>query len=145
MREDIHTKLKLLGLSAPEAEVYLALVRDGGPVSASAVATETGLPRTNVYPILSSLINKGIVEAEAGYGNPFTAVRPRDALRSLIARAREDFLEHEILARDLTDHLESMAEPKENSHLNGEQIHVFRDSRVAAERFERLQLEAEGQ
>src|SRR3979411_1390575 len=100
MRDDLHTKLKQLGLSAPEAEVYLALVRDGGPVSASAVATETGLPRTNVYPILRSLINKGLVESEAGYGTPFAAVRPREALRSLMARAREDFLQREILARE---------------------------------------------
>ena len=37
MPDDLHAKLKLLGLSAPEAEVYLALVRDGGPVSASLV------------------------------------------------------------------------------------------------------------
>src|SRR6267378_4053285 len=116
MRSDFHAKLKLLGLSAPEAEIYLALVRNGGPVGASAVATETGLLRTNVYPVLSSLVNKGIVEAEAGYGSPFVALRPKEALRSLVARAREDLLQREIIARELTDHLEAMTEPKENNH-----------------------------
>ncbi len=144
MRNDLQAKLEKLGLSAVEAQVYFALVCSGGTLGASAVATATGVPRTNVYPVLKSLVDKGIVEAEEGYGSRFTAVRPKEALPSLIVRAREDLFQSETLARELVEHLESLAEPQEN---NGESevIQVLRDPRVINERFERLQREARHQ
>ena len=141
MRDDSQTKLEQLGLSAAEAQVYFALVRSGGTLGASAVAAATGVPRTNVYPVLKSLVDRGIVEAEQGYGSRFTAVRPKEALPSLIVRAREDLFQRETLAGELVEHLESLAEPREN---NGESelIQVLRDPRSVSERYDRLRLEA---
>lgn len=59
MEHSIST-LKDLGLSEPEAQIYLALIKLGGSV-ASVVAKETGLKRTTAYPILKALANKGFV------------------------------------------------------------------------------------
>jgi sugar-specific transcriptional regulator TrmB len=67
MRDDRQDELERLGLAPSEARVYLALLRQGGTLGASALAAATGLTRQNVYPILSSLADKGLVEAEAGY------------------------------------------------------------------------------
>lgn len=144
MRDEPQIKLERLGLSAAEAQVYFALVQSGGTLGASAVAAATGVPRTNVYPILNSLLDKGIVEAEAGYGSRYTAVRPKEALSLLIVRAREELVQREHLSRELVEHLESLAEP---TQINGESelIQVLRDPRVIAERFERLQREAKKQ
>ncbi len=49
-----------LGLTQPETEVYVALLRLGG-ARASTVARDTGLKRTTIYAILKSLTRKGFV------------------------------------------------------------------------------------
>lgn len=144
MRSNARTQLEKLGLSAAEAQVYFVLVRNGRSLGASAVAAATGVPRTNVYPILNSLLDMGIVQAEAGYGSQYRAVRPKEALPSLILRAREDLAQREHVARELVEHFESFAESSENNGTS-EVIQVLRDPRVIAERFERLQLEVERQ
>ena len=148
--------MERLGLSRAEAEIYLALARSGGTLGATALADATGVQRTAVYPILTSLTQKGMIEAGAGYGSLFTAVRPDEALPSLIACEREELLQRERLAEEellqrkrladeLVKQLESLAVPAENNNGNPEFIQVLRDPRVIGERFERLQLEAERQ
>jgi len=140
-------ELQKLGLSTPEAQIYLTLLRSGS-LGASAVMNMTGIPRSTVYPTLNSLLDRGLVEAEAGYGGRFSAIPAEQALPSLIARAREELLQEvvqrERIASELAKQLQTLAQPAEN---NGESelIQVLRDPRVIAERFERLELEAERQ
>ncbi len=52
--------LQNLGLNSEEARIYLALLGLGG-CAASLLAKEVGLKRTTVYPILTSLAEKGLV------------------------------------------------------------------------------------
>jgi sugar-specific transcriptional regulator TrmB len=148
MHDAHRAKLESFGLSTGEAQIYLTLLRSGGTLGASALAKATRIPRTGVYPLLNALIQKGIVEAEAGYGSRFTAIAPTHALPSLIAREREEQLEklsqRERLAADLMGELESIIEPAVNS-AEAEVIQVLRDPRVVAQWFERLQLETERQ
>jgi len=145
MVKDPQSQLEELGLSAPEANVYFTLLRAGGTLGASAVSAATGIPRTNVYPILNSLTGRGIVEAEAGYGSRFTALSPDKALPLLIARERDEQrqrLSHrERVAEELVQQLQSVAAPA-TADLDAEQIQVIRDPRVATDRYERLQIEA---
>src|SRR6202007_1327910 len=77
----------------------------------------------------------------AGYGSPFSAVHPKQALSALIARQKQEVLERERRAAAVIDQLVSLVE---SSPSNGEAelIQVLRDPRVATERFERLQREA---
>lgn len=142
MRNDRQIELESLGLPTAEAQVYLALLQNGGTLGASALAAAVGITRTNIYPVLSSLANKGLVEAEAGYGSRFTAVRPKEALSALIAREKHDLLERERRVDAVSDQLESLIEAAPTD-ADAEQIQVIRDPRVATDRFERLQLEAE--
>jgi HTH-type transcriptional regulator, sugar sensing transcriptional regulator len=143
-------KLESLGLSAGEAQVYLTLLRSGGTLGATALASATGLPRTGVYPLLNSLVQKGIVEAEAGYGSRFTAIHPTQALPALVARERErqlgELQHRERMAADLVEELDSLAEPAGAVDADSAGvIQVLRDPRVITARFERLQDEAEQQ
>ena len=147
MHDALQARLESLGLSAGEALVYLTLLRSGGTLGATALASATKLPRTRVYPLLNALTEKGIVEAEAGYGSRFTAVRPTRALPLLIARERDEqrekLLQREQLAGDLVEELEAIAEPVTEAGEAAELIQILRDPRVITERYERLQMEAE--
>jgi len=141
MHDEYQGKLEELGLSTAEAQTYLALLRNGGNLGARAVADAAGFTRTNAYPILDALIEKGLVEAEAGYGSRFSVVSPTLAFRCLIARKSDELSKCKQIAGDLVKQLGSLAKAIGN---NGEveQIQVLRDRRVFAERFEQLEDEA---
>lgn len=141
MHDVIRIELEKWGLPAAEAQAYLALIRNGS-LAASGIASAIGTPRTSVYPVLESLLQKGLVEAGAGVGSRYTAIRPKEALPSFMVREREELLQRDRITANLIKQLEALAQPSE---ANGdiEQIQVIRDPRVATDRFERLQLEAE--
>jgi sugar-specific transcriptional regulator TrmB len=142
MHNDPEVELEELGLLPAEAQIYLALIRNG-PLGASAIANITKVPRSSVYPTLNALVDKGLVEGGAGYGSRFSAVRAELALPSLIRREKEELLHRESVANKLTEHLSSLAEPVETAPA--ELIQVIRSPRAVSERFDRLQLEAERQ
>jgi sugar-specific transcriptional regulator TrmB len=138
------TELEKVGLSTAEAQIYLALVRNGSALSASAIVAVTGVPRSSVYPTLTRLTDLGFVEAEAGYGGRFTAVSPDRALASLMLREREHLSEREQVAEELGGELKDLVAAG-GVGIDAEQIQVIRDPRVASERFKQLQLEARHQ
>jgi len=133
-------ELQQLGLSAAEAQVYVALLHNGS-LGASAVAEQTGIPRSGVYPILCSLTDKGLVEAGTGYGSRFAAVPPDEALPSILVRERETLGDRERIAAEFVKRLASRESTAEAAPQ--ELIQVLRKPQVVADRFERLQLEAE--
>jgi sugar-specific transcriptional regulator TrmB len=142
MRDDAHTKLKQLGLSNTEAAVYGTLVRSRGRLGATAVAAAMGLTRTNIYPVLRTLVEKGMIENGEGYGSEFAALPPEEALPRLIAAEREKLAEREIFAADLIKELRLKADPIQNGP-DSKLIEVLRDPRIRGERFQQLQREAE--
>ncbi len=133
-------ELERLGLSAPEAQVYLALL-ENGPLGASGIATTTRMPRTSVYPTLSSLADKGMVEGGAGYGSRFSAISPEHALPALVEREKHELIEREQLAGQLADRLAPLAEPGDD--MAEAPIQVLRTLQVISDRHDRLQLEAD--
>lgn len=52
--------LEQIGLQKDEVKVYMILLKHGG-ITATKVASETNIYRTNVYRLLDSLISKGLV------------------------------------------------------------------------------------
>lgn len=131
-----------LGLSPTEAQVYLALV-ESASLTASAIAAATRLSRTSVYQIVCSLADKGLVESGAGHGSKFAVVPPDQALPALIIRERESLGHREALANRVGERL--AAKTSEAELPSQELIQVIRNPRGVAERFARLQLEAERQ
>jgi sugar-specific transcriptional regulator TrmB len=140
MTTDPQFELEELGLLPAEAQVYLALTRNG-PLVASAIAHLTEIPRSSVYPTLNALVDKGLVEAGAGYGSRFKAVPSETALPALIRREREQLSHREAVVKGLSEHLATLAEPRES--VPDELIQVLRNPRAVAQRYEKLQLEAE--
>ena len=69
--------LQQLGLSKNEAEIYEALLTDGGS-SVTAISNATGINRRNVYDVLNRLTEKGLVfEILKKRETIYTAVNPR--------------------------------------------------------------------
>jgi len=150
MRQRHQIELERLGLSAVEAQIYLALLKKGGTWRATAIAATMQIPRSTVYLALNSLQDRGLLEAEPGYGGRFSAVPPDRALPSLIAAEREELSqrekelgERETVAEQLTDELKSTARTEAATDIGTEMIQVLRDPRSVLERFKRLQLDAE--
>src|SRR6478672_3009088 len=101
-------KLEQLGLSAAEAQVYLAILLHG-PLAAPAIASQTGFARTSVYPTLCSLAEKGLIEGGLGHGSKFTAVAPEEALPALVMREERTLAERQQIAQELAETLAPLA------------------------------------
>src|SRR5438876_8615585 len=140
MSHENRGELVELGLSPTEAQVYLALLQNAS-LSASALAGATELSRSRVYQTLCSLTDKGLVESGVGYGSKFAIVPPERALPGLIDREQEALAQRKQLAGQLGQRLAALAEPVEAG--SDELVQVIRSPRAVAERFDRLQLEAE--
>lgn len=140
MKNDHQVKLERWGLAPLEAQVYLALVRSGQSLGASALASATGMPRPSVYPVLKSLVERGMVENGEGYGSEFAAVTPAEVLPRLIAAEKEKISERELLAVDLIKELVADQTPKASAT---KLIEVLRDPGAYEKQFRRLLLGAE--
>jgi sugar-specific transcriptional regulator TrmB len=132
-------KLEQLGLSAAEAQVYLAVLIHG-PLAAPAVASQTGIARTSVYPTLCSLAEKGLIEGGLGHGSRFTAVAPEDALHALVVREEQTLAERQQIAKELAETLSPLAADAESAL--DDSVQVIRTPQLIGERSQRLQLEA---
>jgi len=135
-------QLARFGLLPAEAQIYLILLRNGA-LRASAIANIANVPRSSVYLTLTALANKGLVEAGSGYGSRFSAMPPEHAVPALICREKDELSQRESLAKELTQQLSSLVEPGET--VADDSIQIIRTPQVIAERFYRLQLEAERQ
>ncbi len=94
--EKLVEALKIFGLSEYEAKVLLALIAKG-ELTAKEIAEFSGVPRTSVYDVIKSLINKGLVEA---YGKPmkFKALNSDELMRIFSKKVEENlrYLKEEL-------------------------------------------------
>ena len=74
---DLQDKLKQLGFTEKESKVFFALL-SGEQMSASEVAKEAGIRRTDVYDILKTFVEKGFInEIETSSVLKFEIIEPR--------------------------------------------------------------------
>jgi sugar-specific transcriptional regulator TrmB len=139
MAKDFQMELQELGLMPTEAQIYLALVRNGA-LGGSAIASVTGFPRSTVYLALNALAGRGLVEAGTGRGSRFHVVSPDKALPALIAQEREAISQREKAAAELGRQFFSLLEKTDTGP--DELVQVIRSPRGVAARYERLQIEA---
>jgi sugar-specific transcriptional regulator TrmB len=85
--EDMSEELEEYGLTANETKVFLQLSRFS-PSTAGEIGRSLGIPRTEVYSIVSSLQNKGIIESTLDRPAKFIAMPIRRGLLTLIEAER---------------------------------------------------------
>ena len=80
--------LNEIGLSANEASVYYAAL-SLGPTTILKISRETDIKRSTVYPIMNSLINKGLINIQTrGVKQVFAAENPEKLERVLDSRRK---------------------------------------------------------
>jgi len=104
--------LKSFGLSEYEAKAILTLISKG-ELTAKEIAEHSGIPRTSVYDVMASLLNKGLVES---YGKPlkFKALKVSDII-SILSKKVENGLN--LLKKEL---------PVIENAVEVEEIRVYR-------------------
>lgn len=136
----VETLLEQLGLSKAEARTYLCLLGQS-PLSASSIADLTGTSRSSVYVVLRSLVEKGLIDAGAGYSSRYHAAPPQHALTGLIERERANLQAREHHVEQALPELTDLFE--KNTSGEGEVVEILRTPKLVGERFDRLQLEAQ--
>jgi len=87
MSDAIVDRLRVLGMSLYEAQVYLGLVRHG-PQNGNEVAKSAGIPSSKVYSTLEKLAREGIVHTiMTGSGTQYISISPDE----LVHRFRQEF------------------------------------------------------
>jgi sugar-specific transcriptional regulator TrmB len=78
MPEDTHKLLNDLGFTGYEAKAYLALLQQS-PLTGYAIARVSGVPRSKIYEVLGSLVERG--DVLVSYGEPIQYMpKPPDEL-----------------------------------------------------------------
>lgn len=101
MKTDV-SALTGLGLSSHEAACYASLLKLGAS-PASRVATETGLQRTTVYPILRGLAERGIVNIYEKRGKRLYQAQNPDRVLGYYERKLKTFEESIPMLRALSE------------------------------------------
>jgi len=117
--EDMSDELREYGLTINETKVFLQLSRFS-PSTASEIGRSLGIPRTEVYNIVSSLQSKGIIEATLGRPAKFFAIPVRRALDMLIEAERSRISTMESKREDVLKRWEAVyptAPPEEKERL----------------------------
>ncbi|MBA3073169.1 MAG: TrmB family transcriptional regulator [Anaerolineae bacterium] len=81
MREDLSNKLSYLGFTDYEARVYLALLKQS-PLTGYAISRVSGVPRSKVYEVLSSLVDRGDVLISYGEPIQYTPKPPAELIET---------------------------------------------------------------
>jgi len=87
--EDVTTRLVKLGLSENEVRVYVFL-RNQGSSDATSIAQAVGVKRPNIYPLLDSLRDKGLVELFPADVNRYGALSIERYIESRIRSAERE-------------------------------------------------------
>jgi predicted transcriptional regulator len=93
-----------LGLTLRHASIYYALLKLG-KVSVSRVASETGIPRSTIYELLSDMISKGVVTYVSGQTKAIYSPEPPEKLSQLV---QKQIAKNEEVKKDLNKYISLM-------------------------------------
>ncbi len=88
MTAAVVARLQTVGLTEWEARAYIALLEEA-PASGYAVSKRSGVPRSKIYEVLSSLIAKGVVHVARGEINLYGPLPPEELIGRLRLQAAE--------------------------------------------------------
>jgi sugar-specific transcriptional regulator TrmB len=106
--ESITAELSRFGLNRSEIRVYLHLARTG-PARASQISSSLSIPRTEVYHILNSLQERGMVKVTFERPVRFVAEDFMPCYDNLVEAEREKILEAEKRRHHLSEVWDSLA------------------------------------
>lgn len=136
---ELKEKLKELGLSGREAEVYLALLKKNG-MSAPEVSKITTITRTKAYEILQNLVKKGLCNVTSKNGTKvFSSIEPTIAIRNILSIYENELNRKKKLGENLNEELAELFKIKEKNTGPLDYIEVLTDVGQIRERFFSIQ------
>jgi HTH-type transcriptional regulator, sugar sensing transcriptional regulator len=81
MRNDLSERLNHLGFTEYEAKAYLALLQQS-PLTGYAISRVSGVPRSKIYEVLNSLVERGDVLISYGEPIQYAPKSPSDLLKT---------------------------------------------------------------
>jgi len=112
--EDYIFKLRQIGLTDYEAKSYVCMLTSPNLLSAAEISRLTKVPRTKIYDVLRSLIQKGFCVEEMGNIRKYKAISPKYAFEKII----KEIDGKKQLISNMTNELSTLARKMEtnNSH-----------------------------
>ena len=107
-------KLQALGLTENECKAYLAILRLGA-CTAVQVSRESHLQRTEIYPLMSGLVTKGLVEETIDRPKRYRPADVKKALPRLAAKIRKQLDAITKESEQLASKLEGLATKAERA------------------------------
>ncbi|MCB9931988.1 MAG: TrmB family transcriptional regulator [Pseudomonadales bacterium] len=101
-REEWIQKLKKMGLSGYEAQVYIALLGETR-APASRVVRKSGVPQSKVYGALSSLVERGFAEQVLGDVKMYRGIPPEQAFENYRRGVEESLTQSQADMRSLAE------------------------------------------
>ncbi|MDP8211554.1 MAG: helix-turn-helix domain-containing protein [Candidatus Stygibacter australis] len=130
--------LVLTGLTENEAKAYLLLLKK--PLTATRIAQTIGVNRSNVYGIISTLVQKGCVREIDGNVKTIIAINPEVAFNSMKTTLNMRMRLMDKLARDLEPYYEA-----EHNNNHKEMIKILHSRSSIIETLERLEKDAQSE
>lgn len=128
--------LVLTGLTENEAKAYILLLKK--PLTATRIAKTIGVNRSNVYGIISTLVQKGCVREINGKVKTIIAVNPQVAFNSMKTTLSMRIRLMDKLANELQPYYEA-----EQNNNHREMIKILHSRSSILETLERLEKEAQ--
>ena len=131
-------KLRQIGLTDYEAKSYICMLTSPNLLSAAEISRLTKVPRTKIYDVLRSLIQKGFCVEEIGNIRKYKAINPKYAFEKII----KEIEGRKKLISDMTKDLVSLARKMEtnNSHQT---LEIVREENRIIEKIDLLIEETE--
>lgn len=130
--------LVMTGLTENEAKTYLLLLKK--PLTATRISKQIGVNRSNVYGIISSLVEKGFLREVNGKVRTLIAVNPRIAFNSLKTTLTMRIRLMEKLSEQLFPFYEA-----EQQNESKELIKIIHSSAAIVNTLEKLELQAKSE
>jgi len=149
MKKDLTEKhLIQIGFNSYEAKAYVGLLK-GRNFTAPELWKLTGIPRSRVYDVLSSLTEKGFVSFLPGKPKRYCALDPSVGLQNLQRNTELELRTRKEHLESITIELESLLVPiyrkGQKAHNPMEYIEILNDPGQIGKRFRELQLNCKKQ
>lgn len=148
VKEGTLKALAAFGLNQYEVKTYAALVVRGTS-TAGEISDIAGIPYSRVYDVLGSLENMGFVISQIARPMKYRAVPPREALKAMNAKLKEDFekkmSELRAAEKEVLNELEPLYETSKGLERPTEVFYAYRGRTNIHKKFEEMMNKAEHQ
>lgn len=111
-------KLQILGLTKNESKVYIALVKLK-IASVNEISRTTDVPRVNIYDVLESLKEKGLVASITKSNKKYFEPADPERLKELFEQKQKEIQEIKIIIEELTKEFRRKSSKKEVALFKG--------------------------